>query len=133
MTAVMELLHASDLPVDDLSELRSSDFLYCGHAEKPQGVIGLQIIGAVGLLRSLVVSDTGRGMGCGTALVAALETKAMQAGIFDLYLLTETAARFFANLNYTIIPRASAPSVIKNTREFAGLCPDDATLMHKRL
>jgi len=133
MTAVETLLRANNLPVEDLSALRTSDFLYCGQAETPQGIIGLQIVETVGLLRSLVVSETGRHKGCGTALVAALETKAKQEGIFDLYLLTETAVPFFANLYYTTIPRAIAPSAIKNTREFTTLCPGDATLMNKKL
>lgn len=133
MLAVEALLRSNDLPIADLSALQSSDFLFCGQSEKPIGVIGIQILGSVGLLRSLVVSDIGRNHGCGTALVEALESKAKHAGIKDLYLLTETAEAFFANLNYTKISRDGAPSAIKNTQEFDGLCPDDAILMHKQL
>jgi len=132
MASVKALLLVNNLPVEDLSSLRSSDFLYCGQRESPMGVIGLQTVGDVGLLRSLVVSQAARKQGCGTALVAAIESKAVQAGIADLYLLTETAERFFSNLQYAAIPRESAPSSIKETREFAGLCPDDAILMHKQ-
>jgi len=131
MAAVEALLSANNLPTDDLSALQSNDFLYCGQRDKPYGAIGLQVTGTVGLLRSLVVSQDGRHQGCGTALVAALESKARQAGIVDLYLLTETAQAFFARLNYSIIPRDSAPSTIKDTPEFSGLCPDSAILMYK--
>jgi len=133
MSAVEALLRANDLPVADLSALQSSDFLFCGQSEKPIGIIGMQNLGSVGLLRSLVVSDVGRNKGCGTALVEALESKSKQAGISDLYLLTETAERFFANLNYIKISRENTPQVIKNTREFDGLCSDDATVMYKQL
>jgi len=133
MAAVEALLSANDLPITDLSDLQPCDFLYCGEREKPIAAIGLQIVGSVGLLRSLVVSHDGQHQGYGTALVAALESKASQAGIIDIFLLTETAQDFFAHLNYTSIPRNSAPSAIKNTAEFNGLCPSDATLMHKNL
>jgi len=133
MTGVLALLQANGLPTADLSALRSSDFLYCGDVENPTGVIGLQIVDDVGLLRSLVVSEAGRHHGCGTALVAALESKAKHAGINNLFLLTETAENFFAKLHYVPMPRANAPAAIKTTREFNGLCPDDAVLMHKKL
>lgn len=133
MMALETLLSANNLPIADLPTLQPSDFLYCGKPEKPVGAIGLQIAGSVGLLRSLVVSQDGRRQGCGTALVAALESKANQAGIFDLYLLTETAQAFFARLDYTTIARDSAPAVIRKTPEFTGLCPDDATLMYKNI
>ena len=131
--AVEALLHANDLPIADLSALLPNDFLYCGTAENPTGVIGLQIEGTVGLLRSLVVSHTRRHQGYGVALVAALESKAKNAGINELFLLTETAEAFFAGINYTIVPRDSAPTAIKNTAEFSDLCPGDATLMYKKL
>jgi len=133
MSAVQALLQANNLPIADLSALQAHDFLYCGTADNPTGIIGLQIVDNVGLLRSLVVSQTVRNQGCGTALVMSLETKAKQDGVEDLYLLTETAEPFFVNLNYTTIPRASAPMAIRQTQEFSGLCPDDAILMQKKL
>jgi len=131
MASVTALLAANDLPIADLSSLESSNFLYCGPIEQPSGIIGLQRFGTVGLLRSLVVRNTARSHGCGTALVEALEAKARQFGVENLYLLTETAEKFFAYLNYVTIPKDHAPPAIKSTREFDGLCSDDAILMHK--
>lgn len=133
LAAVEVLLKKNDLPIADLGTMQSSDFLYCGQIESPTGVIGLQIADSAGLLRSLVVSEDGRHKGCGTALVAALESKAMQAGVRDLYLLTQTAEAFFENLHYAVIPRNNAPTSIRNTAEFDSLCPGDATLMYKQL
>jgi len=133
MKAVKALLLENNLPTADLSALQSRDFIYCGAAENPVGVIGLQVEGGVGLLRSLAVSQASRHQGCGSALVAAIENKAKQSAIDELYLLTETAQAFFTKLNYTKIPRKSAPTAIKSTPEFSGLCPDDAVLMFKYL
>lgn len=133
MTAIEALLRANELPIADLGQLTSDNFLFMGDAKSPVGVIGLEVFGTAGLLRSLVVSDASRGQGYAKALVTALELKALRAGVQDLFLLTETAARFFSNLDYSVMPRNNAPVVIKNTPEFSGLCPDDAILFHKQL
>jgi len=133
MAAVKALLLANGLPVEDLSALTSDDFLYCGEATAPMGVIGLECFGAAGLLRSLVIAEAGRNQGFGQSLVAALELKATQLGVCDLFLLTETAESFFVKLGYEPISRAAAPVAIKQTREFSDLCPDDAALMCKKL
>ena len=133
MAAVKALLLANNLPVDDLSELAPDDFLYGGTAEKPIGFIGMQLVGDDALLRSLVVTKAGRGRGYGSALVAALEQLAKTKQVKCLYLLTTTAQTFFTNQGYCVIDRSSAPEPIKQTREFSGLCPDDAILMSKNL
>lgn len=112
---VSALLMASDLPVADLDELTSSDFLFCGNADCPAGVIGLQVVGVDALVRSLVVSKKFRGQGNGKKLVAAIEAIAPSKGVQNLYLLTETAEPFFTRLGYRLIDRNNAPDAIKKT------------------
>ena len=134
---VRRLLDRAGLPVSDLGPDRLESFLiaerYGAGQSETLGTIGLQHFEQVGLLRSLVVSDSGRQTGLGRRLVAALEANACCAGVKDLWLLTIDAERYFENLGYQMMSRDSAPDIIRETEEFSGLCPDGATLMHKAL
>jgi len=130
---VAEILLENNLPIDDLSELNLENFFGCGDETKLKGVVGLEIFGTDGLLRSLAVSKEARGLGCGKALVAKIEEHARFNGIRNLYLLTQTAEVFFSNLGYEEINREIVSEPIKHTREFSDLCPDSATVMRKSL
>jgi amino-acid N-acetyltransferase len=50
-----------------------------------------------------------------------------------MYLLTTNAETFFARRGYAPAARESAPVEIRNTREFADICPASSTLMIKHL
>jgi amino-acid N-acetyltransferase len=79
------------------------------------------------------VADNHRGGGHGKALVSHAEAWASQHGVEALYLLTTTAAEFFARLGYVAIPRSEAPAAIAATAQFASLCPSSSTFMRKVL
>jgi len=130
---VLELLDRSGLPVDDIDERMAHRFLGCGDDTRPGGVAGLELAGRYGLLRSLAVDDAVRGRGCGRALVAGVERHAAALGVEALYLLTETAERFFRRLGYDVVARGDVPDDIRRTREFSSLCPDSAVVMAKGL
>lgn len=66
-------------------------------------------------------------------LVSNAETKAAEQGVESLYLLTTTAAQFFARLGYEAVPRSEAPAVIAATAQFSELCPASSTFMRKVL
>jgi len=61
------------------------------------------------------------------------ERHAREHGAREIYLLTTTAERFFARAGYESVPRNDAPSAIRETSEFATICPASAALMRKRL
>lgn len=128
-----ELLAACELPAEDLETQHFDHFLGCGPADDPQGIVGLELFGAVALLRSLAVAEAARGRGCGKALVAEAQNYAQAQGVRTLYLLTTTAADFFARLGYARVERNTAPEQIQRTKEFADLCPESAALMIKQL
>lgn len=73
LNAVIELLRGLGLPVEDLSAARVA--LIAEKDKIIQGVIGLDVYGDIGLLRSLLVSSDVHGAGIGPALVTALETR----------------------------------------------------------
>lgn len=97
------------------------------------GTVGAELYGPVGLLRSLAVSEAARGRSLGRRLCAHLESYAGAQGVKALYLLTETAAGFFAKLGFVEIARERAPDAIRATGEFVHLCPASATCMMKRV
>ena len=95
--------------------------------------IGFQGFGHAGLLRSLVVEDGTRFKGLGRQLVAALEAHAEEQGVREIWLLTLDVDRYFLAMGYEIRDRGEVPPEIRNTAEFADLCPEDATLMSKKI
>ncbi len=135
--SVRRLLDEAGLPVADLGPDQLADFLVAERSGTCQietvGIIGLQRFNQVALLRSLVVSQSGRKLGLGRRLVSAVEANACCAGVKDLWLLTIDAERYFESQGYRMMSRDSAPDSIRNTEEFSGLCPDGAYLMRKTL
>jgi len=128
------LLARNGLPSGDVRS--KPGCFYVGDAgDERVGIGGIERHGdgSVGLLRSLVVEETHRAAGVGTALCAALETRAAADGVDTLYLLTTTAAGFFAGRGYAGIEREDVPTPIRRTDEFDHLCPASATCMRKRL
>jgi len=126
------LLEASGLPVSDLDEARPVLF---GTVDDSGlvGVVGVEIHGHSGLLRSLAVRVEARGTGLGGALVDVAEQFARARGIGYLYLLTDTAEKFFARRGYRRVERAAAPPEISGTSEFTSLCPSTSGFMVKDL
>ena len=130
---IRPLLERSGLPTADLSDGPLAHFFTCGPETAPTGVVGLEIHGRSALLRSLAVAEDARGQGYGQALVAEAERHARALGVRDIYLLTTTADPFFRKLGYAPLPREAAPDAIRETREFAELCPASSSLMRKEL
>lgn len=129
--AVLSLLQQNNLPTEDITQhTRLFTFYDDGMLT---GIVGVEIKGEDGLLRSLCVSEHRRTGGSGTALVEYIENYARQQGVKHLYLLTTTAAPFFANRGYETIDRSTVPGTIKETSEFASVCPSSATVMKKNL
>lgn len=93
------------------------------------GVVGLEVCGDHGLLRSTAVDPAYRDRGLGRALVERIIAEAEARGIHALYLLTTTAERYFPSFGFATITRDTVPSPIRATAEFAGACPASATVM----
>ena len=127
------LLKENGLPTLDLDVRQFENFLYLGEADNPIGIVGLEILDSIALLRSLAVSKNVQSKGHGKTLVIAIENYARSKNIREFYLLTETAEIFFKKLNYKSIQKESAPKPIKATSEFSSVCPQSSVLMTKKL
>jgi len=130
---VRSLLDASGLPTEDLQPALFEHFIGLGEGDLLDGVIGIELHGATGLLRSLAVAEESRGRGFGKRLVAEVEAHARSEGVREIYLLTTTAAPLFSAMGYSVVAREAAPASIRATREFSTLCPASATLMSKSI
>jgi len=133
LEAATALLQSAALPVADLTDTHMPDFFYCGSAQAPIGLVGIELHGASALLRSLVVAPANRSSGIGAALVERVEAHARGHGVRAIYLLTTTAEAFFKRHGYEPADRQRAPAEIKATREFADLCPASSAFLFKRL
>lgn len=106
-------------------------FLVLRETDELVGTIGIDLLGNVALLRSMVVANAWQGRGAGRQLTVAAEAFAQRGGAKKLYLLTTTAAHFFSAVGYRAISRDDAPLAIQETTQFKSLCPSTATLMSK--
>ena len=133
LAEIRQLLSACELPTADISPSKSLLFFGSRSDAKLVGVIGLEVYGTVALLRSLAVDPTYRKHGIGRSLVDFAEAHAASVGVESLYLLTTTAATFFSRLGYSPASREEAPSFIKNSSQFSGLCPASSVFLCKHL
>ncbi|MFG3450559.1 arsenic resistance N-acetyltransferase ArsN2 [Stenotrophomonas sp. NPDC047960] len=129
----LSLLTAAGLPVADLEDGMSRVFVGGYEEDELVGVVGVELHLPAGLLRSLAVARSHQGLGTGAALVRAAERLAADAGVAELFLLTTTAAPLFERCGYRHVARIEAPESIRTSRQFAGICPDTAAFMVKRL
>ncbi len=130
---ICALLQGAGLPPYDLTPRHLRRFVVLESGGHIVGAVGLEGEGRSALLRSLVVAPAYRGQGWGQRLVARAETLARQDGVAELYLLTTTAAPFFATLGYESVGRERVPDALKTLPEFASICPASAACMRRVL
>lgn len=125
---LQQLLRQSGLPDEDCAAPTAR---YFGIFEDDRLIAagGLQAAEADALLRSVVVDPAYRSRGFGRRISAHLLAHAGSRGFRAVYLLTETASDYFAQLGFDRVERNSVPAAIAATRQFSALCPDSAVCM----
>lgn len=131
LDAVLALLAAAALPADGVAEA-FADFVVARRGDEVVGAAGIELRDGHALLRSVVVGETARGSGLGSALVAAVLEHAARAGAADVYLLTTTAERWFPRLGFVRTDRAAVPAPLRESIEFHSACPESAAVMVRR-
>jgi N-acetylglutamate synthase-like GNAT family acetyltransferase len=131
--ALSKALAKAGLPTDDLEAPGHWFWRFETADQVPVGFGGLEFHGEDALLRSLVTLPPLRRRGIGSAMVTLLEREAAFLGCRVVWLLTESAGKFFDRLGYAKCDRAVVPQSIKETREFAVMCSGDAHVLVKRL
>ena len=133
MHLIADMLATADLLIDDLPTQVPDYFVIAELAGDVVGVVGLQLAGGCGVLRSLLVTPACRGEGLGKLLVRRLEGLAAEVGVEHLYLLTETAPKFFQATGYQLFDRVEVPQEVADMAQFASLCPASAICLYKDL
>lgn len=132
VTAVLALLGAAGLPEDGVPQLVST-LLVARAGGEVAGSAAIEPYGRDALIRSVAVDPARRGEGLGRRLAEAAVALAGRLGIERLYLLTETAAPFFARLGFRPVARDDVPATVRAAPEFARLCPASAQAMMRDL
>lgn len=130
-TAAIALLKKNNLPTEDLDP--GKQLFVIEEGSEVIGTIAVEYDYHDALLRSLSVSDTRRNTGIGAELVRFIENYVKAQGVETIYLLTTTAADYFARTGYEKADRNNVPQFIQNTKEYSVLCASSSTLMKKRL
>lgn len=129
-----KLLAECGLPFDDVNMSKLQHFLVIKKDDRDiVGVIGLEALGPVALLRSLAVDESHRKQGLASQLITKIEAYARSTGIRELYLLTLTAGGLFSRRGYQAVDCNDVPETVKATREYQALSPDNAVCMVKHL
>ena len=129
MGAIKTLLAVCLLPTQDV---RHGDIAFYV-AESERGIIGVAGFEScgndTGLLRSVAVMPGYRKQHIARRLVQRVVTAAADLKIDRLYLLTENARDYFANLGFSSLDRKAAPEEVRNSSLFSKMCSPSAGLM----
>ena len=130
--SIRALLKDAGLPTDDLLS-SNPQFVVACEDDRVIATGALQSFGFSALLRSVAVAPDLRGAGLGRTIVRDLERAARAGRIEQLFLLTQTARRFFEQQGYRVTDRQSVPQDVQGSAEFRSLCPESAICMAKDL
>jgi amino-acid N-acetyltransferase len=126
---IASLLVAAELPTDGLADCLATALVGREGALLVASA-ALELYGDAALLRSVAVAASARGRGVGQRMTRAVLDVARERGVRTVYLLTTTAADFFArHFGSRPIVRAEVPGVVQQSIEFASACPATAEVM----
>lgn len=128
LQAILDLLERATLPRVGL-EPHLGTALVIREDGDIVGSAVLELYGEAALLRSVAVAPERQGEGLGQALTAAALELARRRGVRTVYLLTETAARFFPKFGFQAIDRADVDRAVLRSTEFTTACPASALVM----
>lgn len=126
---VEALLRSERLPIDGLSE-HFAHFIVAEAGGAVIGAVGLELYGPDALMRSVVVASTQRGTGVAQRLLEEIRHIALSRQVRALYLLTLTAAEYFAARGFSRVSREQVPETVKQSCEFVHACPASAVAMY---
>ncbi|HSL01707.1 MAG TPA: arsenic resistance N-acetyltransferase ArsN2 [Rubrobacteraceae bacterium] len=125
---ILALLEECGLPPDGLGDHLSST-LVARWKGRVVGSAALELYERTALLRSIAVRRDLRGAGLGGRLTAVTLNLALELGVEEAYLLTETASSFFPRFGFRRIPRSKVPEDVRRSVEFVSACPAGARAM----
>jgi amino-acid N-acetyltransferase len=129
---IRRLLTKCELPTLYLHRHLKS-FMVAKVSKKIVGVIGVEVHGRVGLLRSLCVDQSYRGQGLAKMLNAKMLAYARVRKMDRLYVFTWDADKFASKLGFRKIDKKRIPKSIRSTWQFRILHSYPVVCMMKRI
>lgn len=129
LSSVVELLASCALPSVGVTGQFGDAYVLAESEARIVGVAGIEDHNGNWLLRSVAVAPHMRGRGVGDALVLDRLEWARGRHIAPVFLLTTSAADYFARYGFISTDRSSAPAAIAECDEFKHVCPSSATFM----
>lgn len=127
VTQIRALLHGAGL-APDVDHLIGR-FLLAREHSQVIACAALEEYDGAGLLRSVAVDVSHRDRGLAKDLVTALVTRARTRGLVAVYLLTDTAADYFARHGFRTITRAQVKPAVLASEQFRGENCASSTVM----
>ena len=125
---LLDLLARSGLPEAGLTE-HVATTLVAQVNGRIVGSAGIELYEGAALLRSVAVDTDLRGQGVGGRLVTSALALAQARQAREVYLLTETAADYFAQRGFVPVERALVHPQVAASVEFTTACPISAQAM----
>lgn len=129
---ICQLLSAAQLPIEDINPLLEHFFIAV-EGDAIIAVTGMDKYEDAGLLRSVIVQPHFRNSGIASELINQLFTYAKDQGIITLYLITNTAEKYFEKKGFKKMMRQEVPATVLQSKEFNGLCPSSSVIMKRLL
>jgi arsenite methyltransferase len=133
LEGVRTLLDGASLPLAGVADQFEDGYVVAETDGALVGAAGIEVYGAYGLVRSVVVAPEWRGRGVGEALLRERLEWARGRGLRRVYLLTTTAAGWFRGLGFETVARDDVPASVRRSPEFSSICPSSAEVMEYRL
>jgi C_GCAxxG_C_C family probable redox protein len=125
---ILSLLEQYSLPTQDI--LYEKQLFWMVKKDKQVlGTIAIENYEPFGLLRSFAVDPSNQNQGIGASMLYHAVAQSEKLGIEYLYLLTDTAARYFEMHEWTYIRRESVPKELLQSEEFKSICSDSTSCM----
>lgn len=129
LTEILELLKRVGLPTAGVNNNISNFMVSTSRSNELLAVIGMEIAGANGLLRSLACDPNFCKQGIAAELVAAAVTAGREQGVKNLYLMTQSAEKYMRKFGFKTIERHDIPEDLLKQSELDSVCPTCSTCM----
>jgi BolA family transcriptional regulator, general stress-responsive regulator len=130
---LVSLLRHNSLPVDDLGGEAKTFFGLVTATGEVVAVAGIELCGSDAMMRSVAVADAYRSKGLGRAIVRNLLADLRRKGVNAVYILTQSAEKFFAELGFSKVERGMVPKAVTETSQFTGTRCSSASAMMLKL
>lgn len=129
---IHEILHSNGLPVGGVNT-ETGEYFIAASGQSIMGIIGFESYVTAALMRSLAVKPQFRKSGIARNLIEHVLKVLRRDGFNEVYLLTNTAEKYFNRYGFNKINRQDVPDSVLETSALGDACPMSSTCMCLKL